>query len=151
MIMELKVDRRWPKQDYTIGILYIDGVRFCETLEDTVRPAGVKIPGKTAIPAGRYRLRMDTVSPRFKDRSWAKRYNGIVPRLEGVPDYVGVLIHPLNKAEETDGCIGVGNNRVKGMILDSQQRYFQLMDDYLMPAEQAGDEIWVDVVNPVTI
>jgi hypothetical protein len=145
--MELTVDRRWPKQDYTIGILYIDGDRFCETLEDTVRPDGEKIPGRTAIPAGRYRLRMDTVSPRFKNRSWAKRYNGIVPRLEGVPDFTGVLIHPLNKAEETDGCIGVGNNRVKGMILDSQKRYFQLMDEYLIPASNAGDEIWVNVVN----
>lgn len=145
--LELTVDRRWPKENYTIGILFIDSDRFCETLEDAVRPEGEKIPGKTAIPAGRYRVRMDIVSPRFKDRSWAKKYNGIVPRLEDVPDFTGVLFHPLNKPEETDGCIGVGNNRVKGMILDSVKRYYQLMDEYLMPAEKAGVEIWVNVVN----
>lgn len=143
--MELRVERRWKKEGYTIGVLYINGVRFCETLEDTVRPNGVKIYGKTAIPAGRYRIRMDIISPRFKNRSWAKRYNGIVPRLENVPDFIGVLLHPLNKPEETDGCIGVGNNRKKGMILDSQKRYYELMDKYIVPAEQSGEEIWITI------
>ena len=143
--MELRVERRWKKEGYTIGILYINGVRFCETLEDTVRPNGVKIYGKTAIPSGRYRIRMDIISPRFKNRSWAKKYNGIVPRLENVPDFIGVLIHPLNRPEETDGCIGVGNNRKKGMILDSQKRYYELMDNYLVPVDQSGEEIWITI------
>ena len=38
--MKLKVDRRWKKDTYTIGVLYVDGVRFCETLED--RDRGLK-------------------------------------------------------------------------------------------------------------
>lgn len=145
--MELTLERKWKKPDYTIGILYINGSRFCETLEDTVRPIGEKVPGKTAIPAGRYHINMETISPRFKNRSWAKKYNGIVPRLENVPDFIGVLIHPLNKPEETDGCIGVGNNRNKGMILDSQKRYFQLMDEFLMPATKIEEDIFITVRN----
>ena len=143
--MKLKVERRWPRDRYTIGVLFIDGDRFCETLEDTVR-TGKKIKGETAIPAGTYRVRMDTVSPRFKNRAWADPYGGIVPRLEAVPGFEGVLIHPGNTAADTDGCILVGNNREKGKVLDSQLRYRQLMDDYLMPATRAGEDITIEIV-----
>lgn len=142
--MELRVERRWKKEGYTIGILYINGVRFCETLEDTVRPNGVKIYGKTAIPAGRYRITMDIVSDKFRNRSWAKPYNGKLPRLLNVPNFEGVLIHVGNRPEDTLGCILVGNNRVKGMVLDSTQRFKELMD-ILIPANNAGEEIWITI------
>ena len=58
--MKLKVERRWPKATYTIGVLFIDGIRYCETLED--RDRGLKqtdrlsfiqsrkVAGETAIP-----------------------------------------------------------------------------------------------------
>lgn len=142
--MELRVERRWKKEGYTIGILYINGVRFCETLEDTVRPNGVKIYGKTAIPAGRYRITMDIVSDKFRNRSWARPYNGKLPRLLNVPNFEGVLIHVGNRPEDTLGCILVGNNRVKGMVLDSTQRFKELMD-ILIPANNAGEEIWITI------
>ena len=34
--MELKLERKWPKAEYTVGRLYIDGELFCNTLEDKV-------------------------------------------------------------------------------------------------------------------
>lgn len=142
--MELRVERRWKKEGYTIGILYINGVRFCETLEDTVRPNGVKIYGKTAIPAGRYRITMDIVSDKFRNRSWAKPYNGKLPRLLNVPNFEGVLIHVGNRPEDTLGCILVGNNRVKGMVLDSTQRFKELMFKLIL-ANQSGEEIWITI------
>lgn len=143
--MKLRLERRWPRDGYTIGVLFIDGDRFCETLEDTVRK-GKKVKGKTAIPAGTYRIRMNTVSEKFKDRAWARPYGGIVPRLVAVPNFEGVLIHPGNTAADTDGCILVGNNREKGKVLDSQKRYRQLMDEYLLPAARAGEEITIEIV-----
>lgn len=142
--MDLRVERRWKKEGYTIGILYINGVRFCETLEDKVRPNGVKIYGKTAIPAGRYRITMDIVSDKFRNRSWARPYNGKLPRLLNVPNFEGVLIHVGNRPEDTLGCILVGNNRVKGMVLDSTQRFKELMD-ILIPANKSGEEIWITI------
>lgn len=142
--MELRVERRWKKEGYTIGILYINGVRFCETLEDTVRPNGVKIYGKTAIPAGRYRITMDIVSAKFRNRSWAKPYNGKLPRLLNVPNFEGVLIHVGNRPEDTLGCILVGNNRAKGMVLDSTQRFKELMFKLIL-ANQSGEEIWITI------
>ena len=65
--MELTLDRIAKRNEYTIGHLYLGGVYFCDTLEDKVRELGKdgngKIKGMTAIPAGRYRVRMDIVSP----------------------------------------------------------------------------------------
>ena len=108
---------------------------------------GEKVPGCTAIPAGKYKIRMDVVSPKYKNRAWAKPYGGIVPRLVDVPNFSGVLIHPLNTADETDGCIGVGVNREKGKILDSVKTYRTLMDFHLMPAYKRGEDIWIEIVD----
>lgn len=143
--MELVLERRWPKSDYTIGILYVNDKRFCETLEDTVRPNGVKIYSKTAIPYGRYKIDMNTKSDRFKNRIWARPYNGRLPRLLDVPNFTGVLIHVGNTANDTEGCILVGNNRAKGMVLDSTARFKELMDKYLIPAKKANEDIYITI------
>ena len=73
--MRLKVERRWPKATYTIGRLYIDGLYYCNTLEDTDRGLNKfmredeivqkKVYGETAIPKGTYVIDMDTVSPKY--------------------------------------------------------------------------------------
>lgn len=141
--MELKVIRKWKKDKYTIGDLYIDGVWFSNTLEDAVRDT--KIYGKTAIPYGTYRITMDVVSPRFKDRSWAKPYGGKLPRLIDVPNYEGVLIHVGNTANDTSGCLLVGKNTVVGMVTDSTNTFKKLMDNYLIPAKVKGEKITMTI------
>ena len=136
--MRLKLVRIFKGKEYTIGRLYIDGVYFCDTLEDTDRGLSSamlhgtilkkKVPGKTAIPTGTYFIDMATVSPRFKSRKWAKPYGGRVPRLQGVRGFDGVLIHVGNTAGDTDGCILVGKNKVKGKVLDSTATYVKLFE-----------------------
>ena len=89
--MKLLLDRIYKGPNYTIGKLYINGVYECDTLEDVDRGLtsqmsldeikSKKIYGNTAIPTGTYIVNMNTVSPKFKDRIWAKPYNGILPRL----------------------------------------------------------------------
>lgn len=143
--LKLFLDRRWKKADYTIGVLYINGTRFCEVLEDAVRDH--KIAGCTAIPAGTYKIDMNTVSPKFKNKQWAKLFGGIVPRLVDVPNYSGVLVHPGNTAADTEGCLLPGKNREKGKVLDSQVTYRLLMENYLMPAKYAGQEIIIEIAN----
>lgn len=144
--LKLTVDRKYRKADYTIGILYVNGKRFCETLEDTVRDLEkeAKVPGKTAIPFGTYTIDMNTISPRFKERSWAKLFNGIVPRLKDVPYFEGVLIHPGNTADSTSGCLLVGRNTIKGALTESQKTYIALMEQYLMPAKYAKQDIIIE-------
>ena len=145
-MLVLTVNRKWKKEEYTIGNMMVDSLFFSNTLEDKVRN-GEKVQGRTAIPAGKYKIRMDVVSPKFKNRAWAKPYGGVVPRLVDVPRFEGVLIHPGNTAADTDGCILVGVNKAKGKVLDSQKTYRTLMDFHLMPAYKRGEDIWIEIIN----
>lgn len=139
--MELIVKRVALKSDYTIGRLYVNGEYVCDTLEDAVRDT--KIYGKTAIPCGTYKITMDVVSPKFKDRSWAKPYDGKLPRLLDVPNYEGVLIHVGNTAEDTSGCLLLGQNRAVGKLVNSTQTFMSLMEKHLIPAKNRGEEITI--------
>lgn len=135
--MEIVLERKWKKPNYTIGILSIDGKRFCETLEDVDRGLkdsmsieqikSLKKPHITAIPTGIYEVNLNTVSPKFGSRSFYKEVcKGKVPRLLNVKGFDGILIHAGNKAEDTDGCILVGRNRVVGQVINSQATFKEL-------------------------
>lgn len=153
--MELKIDRRYKGTEYTIGSLYVDGSYFCDTLEDTDRgidssmsSADItkkKIYGKTAIPTGTYKVDMNTVSPKFKDRSWAKPYSGKIPRLLSVPGFDGILIHPGNTASDTLGCILVGKNTIVGRVTDSTTTFHSLMKK-MLEAKIKGESISITIV-----
>ena len=106
---KVEVKRTFKGTEYTIGKLYIDGAYFCDTMEETVR-TGEKIAGKTAIPAGTYKVKM-TWSPRFK------RY---LPEILNVPNFSGVRIHAGNSALDTEGCILLGLNKVKARVVCSK-------------------------------
>lgn len=127
--MKLILKRIALKQTYTIGHLYIDGEYFCDTIEDKVRDLKKepKVKGQTAIPYGTYEVITNVVSPRFKDRSWAKPYGGKVPRLVNVPGFEGVLIHPGTDQNSTSGCLIVGQNKIKGKVINSQKTFYALM------------------------
>lgn len=148
--MKLLLRRIFKGPRYTIGKLFINGVYECDTLEDQDRGLtsqmsleeikAKKVYGVTAIPTGTYSINMTTVSPKFKDRTWAKPYKGILPRLENVKGYEGVLIHVGNKAEDTLGCILVGENKVKGQVINSTATFYELMT-VLLKAQSAGEVI----------
>ena len=154
MRVRLGIERAWKKADYTIGRFFVNGLRFHESLEDPDRGLdssmsldkikALKISGQTAIPTGTYKVTM-SVSAKYKDRSWAKKYNGLVPEIVGVPGYSGVRIHPGNTAADTDGCPLIGDNKEVGRICNSVNRYCELMDKYLMPAWVAGDEMSITI------
>ena len=113
--MKLRLTRHWITEESCIGELYLEDARFCFTLEDPPRP--VKIPGKTAIPLGTYSLTL----------SWSPRFKEILPLLAGVPEFEGVRIHAGNTAEDTEGCILVGNVRAENRIIGSRATFSSLM------------------------
>lgn len=153
--MELKVKRKAFEKDYTIGDLFVDGKFVSNTLEDCDRGLTQDMPleeikakkvyGKTAIPTGTYEIDMTTVSPKFKDRSWAKPYGGKLPRLLDVPGYEGVLLHVGNTASDSSGCLLVGKNSIKGMITDSTRTFHTLMSKFLLQAKNKGEKITITI------
>lgn len=148
--MHITVERKWKKDTYTIGKMYVDGKVFSDTMEDKDRGLKDSMPlseitkkkiyGETAIPYGTYEVKM-THSSRFSSRPWGKKYGGKVPEILNVKGYSGVRIHPLNTAKDTLGCIGVGKNSVKGRISESTSYYYRLLDNYIVPTIKKGEKI----------
>ena len=127
--MDLTLKRIARCETYTIGHLYIDGVYFCDTIEDTDRGLRQSLPesvnrskkrfGATAIPTGRYQVTLGVKSPKFSKKKQYDFCGGYLPRLINVPAFEGVLIHIGNTAKDTDGCLLVGKNTKVGKVLDS--------------------------------
>lgn len=152
--MKISVNRDYKQYSYTIGKLYIDGKFFCNTLEDKDRGltqstpleeiAKIKIPSQTAIPAGIYRVILNQVSPRFSKSDKYKSIGGKLPRLLDVPGSEGVLIHIGNTEKDTAGCILVGQNKVKGQVVNSTETFFKLYH-ILKEASDRGEIITIDI------
>jgi len=154
--MKLTLNRRYKCNGYTVGTLYADGVRFCDTLEDADRglASGMsieeinrkKLKSITAIPTGTYTVTLDVKSPKFGNRRFYKKLcGGKLPRLLDVKGFDGVLIHCGNTAKDTDGCILVGENKVKGQVINSQAVFTRLYE-CLANARKAGGEITIEIV-----
>ena len=115
--MELRLERLWPKEAYTIGRLYINNEFFCNTLEDKIvdkNKNGIfdngekKVYGESAIPYGTYKIIYN----------WSPKFGRNLPRLLNVPHFEGILIHSGNTAADSAGCILVGKNSAVGRLSD---------------------------------
>jgi hypothetical protein len=155
--MELVLPREPSAHGATYGKLAVDDQHECETLEDTIREQiGVpvehwKIPGATAIPAGRYRVTID----------FSKRFKRLMPHILDVPGFDGIRIHAGNISAQTEGCILVGRGRqdfgktlstetsapVPGVVMSIPA--FDSLWTLLRVAFSRGEEIWITIRNPL--
>lgn len=155
--MNLTLKRIYNCPSYCIGRLYIDQLYFCDVLEDTDRGLKktwpdyqikrVKVPGATAIPKGTYAITMRVQSPKFSSFKYRSQYgfcDGYLPRLLGVPGFDGVLIHIGNYASQTDGCLLVGKNTIKGRVTQSAETFRKLYDR-LKAADAKGENISITI------
>lgn len=155
--MLITVKRIYTNTRYTISHVYIDGSYICDALEDTDRMLddsmsedeiyAKKIKGLTAIPTGKYRVLMDIISYKYSNSPFYKRICGCkVPRLFNVKGYSGILIHTGNTHEDTEGCILLGYNKVKGKVIDSKVA-FEKFYRILRSAHDIGQPIWCEIVR----
>lgn len=153
--MEIVIDRKYKKQSYTIGKLFINGQFFSNTLEDADRGLDdsmslskileLKKPSITAIPKGTYKITLDVISPRFSSQTFYKEVcNGKLPRLLNVKGFEGVLIHCGNTAQDSSGCILVGINSERGKVCNSKDTFKKLYN-ILKEANNRGEEIIIKI------
>ena len=114
--MKLTLVREPSANERTFGVLFVDGVFECHTLEDVVRAE--KVAGVTAIPPGLYRVVV----------SWSPRFQKRLPLLENVPGFSGVRIHAGNSARDTEGCILPGLVRDGDRVLQSRTAFMRLFE-----------------------
>lgn len=138
--MNLRLIREPSLKGATLGVLFVDGRFTSHTLEDEIREragepvSAWKIPGVTAIPAGRYRV-IVTPSHRFKRP---------LPLLVDVPGFEGIRMHTGNKHQDSEGCILVGRRRDDDEVFESKLAF----DELFARIARATGDIWIRIENP---
>jgi hypothetical protein len=142
---EITLHRRYLKPEYTIGVLSVDGVYLCETVEDAVRDFNKdgdlldedeeKVYGKTAIPYGRYRVTVN-MSPKFKRE---------LPIILDVPHFTGIRIHEGKNANWSEGCVILGENKVKGGVINSAP-YVKELTSWIKIQEGLGNKVYINII-----
>ena len=129
--LEMKLVRTEFKDTQTVGKLYLNGVYFCDTLEDKNRDLnknGIfdgsekKVYSETCIPFGQYKVIINQ-SPRFKR---------LMPRLLNVPHFDGILIHNGVTEKNSAGCILVGSYDGQKLVRSKEifNKLFEIMKYY---------------------
>lgn len=131
--MELVLRREPSTERCTHGELFVNGKFECVTLEDPVRDH--KIPGVTAIAAGRYEIVIN----------WSMRFKRFLPLLLNVANFIGIRIHSGNRPEDTEGCILVGERKGKTdcTIVNSRIAFNRLFGKLYRASKK--EKIWITV------
>ena len=160
--MKVELVRIYNCPTYCISHIYVNGEYVCDAIEDTDRGLDQsmslaeikkrKVYKLTAIPSGTYKMTMNVQSPKFVQYDYYRKVcNGYLPRLIKVPGYEGVLIHCGTSAQNSAGCLLVGENKVKGRVVNSQATFKKLMKQYFMPAKVLGEEITLTITRKYKI
>lgn len=138
--MKIELERLQLDPDVTLGAISVDGNFFSWCCEDAVREvagkpvADWKVPGKTAIPRGTYKVQI-SLSARFKRD---------LPQLLDVPGFLGIRIHPGNFSTDTEGCLLPGFVR-HGKSVGESRKAFDALFILIRQAERRGEQITIEV------
>ena len=129
--LDMKLVREQFKDTQTVGKLYLNGVYFCDTLEDKNRDlnkngifdgAEKKVYSETCIPFGQYKVIINQ----------SQRFKRLMPRLLNVPHFDGILIHNGVTEKNSAGCILVGSYDGQKLVRSKEifNKLFEIMKYY---------------------
>ena len=143
--MEIKLHRKYRGTNYCIGKLYINNEYFSDVLEDPDRGLQytmsiqeiqqLKVKGDTCIPYGTYDITI-TYSPKFKKR---------LPLINNVKGFEGIRIHSGNTSKDTEGCLLLGFNKIKGKVINSKEtvdKFITIIQQTLNKGEKVTIQIY---------
>jgi hypothetical protein len=108
--LQLDVIRTQFGKDATNGMLFIDGIFECYTLEDQYQ--AVKVMHETCIPEGVYDIEFRKTGgfhAKYSERYKNAHYGML--HIQNVPNFTYILIHSGNTDEHTSGCLIVGETQ----------------------------------------
>ena len=105
----------------TIGELFVNGERFCDTLELPYKDNQRSI---SCIPAGEYKVRL-----RYARESATRNYLHLL--VQEVKDRSYILFHRGNTAKDTRGCILVGQGTQQNIVYNSTLAMDLLMKEII--------------------
>jgi hypothetical protein len=140
--LKLVLNRTELTPKYTMGQLYIDGVYFCDVVEDCVRNVSSgncvkKIDKETAIPYGEYQVSIKVPSNKFDGKEYYKKICGEyhVPMVMNVPCFNGIRIHKGATAKDSWGCLLVGKKSANAGRIENTDEIFAKLFPILKKAE----------------
>jgi hypothetical protein len=137
--MKLSLQRDESTQVSTTGVLSVNGMQVCHTLELPDTYNGQKdVPDKTCIPAGIYPV---VLAP-------SQKFGRVMPLLQRVPGRYSIEIHWGNTAEDTLGCILVGTYHPYPDEITGSKLAFGMLFPQILSAHDAGEQITIEILEP---
>lgn len=145
--MNILINRFRKRKESFCGELFIEGTYVGFTLEWITRD--VKIPGKTGIPIGRYRLLPRREGEMFHDYSTRFKSEHPMLWLQDVPEFEYVYIHIGNWLKDTKGCIlvgcTIGSDYDGNYYLGSSLTAYESIHREILAAWARNEEVWLEV------
>lgn len=133
----------------TIGKMYFeyDDIKdyFGYTLEDTVRPANIKVMKSTAIPAD-----LEMKVNKFENTHFGQTLilsteeDGITIKAN-LLKWVGCLFHGGNDSEDTEGCVLVASNKTSDKTIQGSLK--TKLAEFIYQKMEEGYEIYALATN----
>jgi hypothetical protein len=144
--MNLNLKRFSSGDESTIGMLKVNGIFHCFTIEDEYRDE--KVAGETRIPAGIYPVALRCEGTMTKKYEKFPEHRGML-WLQDVPNFTYVYIHIGNTDADTNGCILVAegvmaDRKGGGRGLSSTPAYLDLYA-LILQAMDNGEKVYINI------
>ena len=134
--MELRLERKPADGDTLPGELFVDGVRYSQTLERTSK----------VFPLGTYNVDFTVSNRATAGTLWSPDPQHRLPLIEVGGGREGIRIHAANRADQLEGCVALGV-RFNGTTLEQSRDAVAPFIDRIRTAIEANEAISLRVIN----